>query len=79
MVDEKVYVLDDVTELILVDKMIYDEKRYLLLSQRNSDNIFVCYEEDNDLVFLSDDDNKYKMVFSKLINKYRSKNDLTNL
>lgn len=79
MVDEKIYVLDDETELILVDKIIYDERRFLLLSQRYSDNIFICYEEDNNLFFLSDDDKKYKIIFSKLINKYESINNLTNL
>lgn len=72
MVEEKVYILEDSAEMILIEKLIFKERRYLLLNERNTDNIFVAYEDNNKLNFLDEKDNDYKKIFSMLIEKHKS-------
>lgn len=66
MVYERIYELDDGTELILISRKIIDNVRYLLLNEKNTDNVFVAYEENDELFFIDEDNDLYKELLPLL-------------
>lgn len=76
MVEEKVYELEDGTEMIMLGRIMFDSKRYLLLSERVSNDIYVACEQDGNLNFIEEDSEVYSQVFPLLFEKFNA--DLTN-
>lgn len=74
MVDEKVYVLDDGTELIVFERIIFKDARYLLLGKRYSKDILVACEKNEKLFIIDENSEEYKKAFSMLYAKYKAKN-----
>lgn len=66
MLYERIYELDDGTEMILVATKIIDDIRYLLLNEKNTDNVFIAYEKDSELILITEDDAMYKELLSLL-------------
>ena len=73
---EKVYELDDGSEYVLIEKMLFNSKRYLLLSDSLTNDIYVAYEHDDNLNILDEDSSEYNTVFPILYKKYND--SLTN-
>lgn len=74
MVEEKVYVLDNGTELIVFERIIFKDTRYLLLGKRNTKDILVACEKNEKLFIVDENSEEYKKVFSMLYAKYKSNN-----
>lgn len=66
MVSEKVYILDDGTEMVVLCNVIYNGTRYLFLNKDNSDDYSIAYEDSGDLVFVEESDSNYSEVLNLL-------------
>lgn len=69
MIDEKVYKLKDGEEKILLSYVMFNDKRYLLLSDEMTEDFQVAYEEKNELIYLNKKDEIYNTVLSMLCDK----------
>lgn len=69
MIDEKVYKLKDGEEKILLSYVMFNDKRYLLLSDEMTEDFQVAYEEKNELIYLNKKDEIYNKVLSMLCDK----------
>lgn len=68
MEEERIYKLEDGTEMVLIDKAIYNDKRYLLVIDNKTNEVEIAYEEDGCLNYLDENDSIYNeliMLFSK--------------
>lgn len=72
MVDERVYKLKNGQEKILLARANFNDKRYLLLSDNETDDFEIGYEEDNKLIYLKKNDPSYTTILSMLYNKLKS-------
>ncbi len=72
MVDEKIYVTDDGMEFILGERIMYNDKRFLLLYEKKSEKVLIAYESDGNLNFVDEKFPNYKDIFNILYNKYKS-------
>lgn len=66
MVSEKVYILDDGTEMVVLCNAIFKGTRYLLLNRDNSDDYSIAYEDSGDLVFVEEYDSNYSEILNLL-------------
>lgn len=69
MTEEKVYKLKNGKEKILVARTIYQDKRYLLLVDNETEEYDIAYEEDNKLVYLKKEDSNYSNLLMLLYDK----------
>ena len=72
MVDEKVYVMNDGTEYVLGERIDLNNKRFLLLYEKVTDNIFVAYEENGKLNFIDESFPCYFDIFGLLMEKLKN-------
>lgn len=72
MIDEKVYVTEDGMEYILGERLILNDKRFLLLYQDNSSDVFIAYEENGNLIFIGEDYPGYNDIFGLLFEKFKA-------
>ena len=72
MVEERVYKLDDNTNMILIEHAIYNNKRYLLLNKENTDEIVIAYEENNELNIIDESYENYKEIAQTLYSKMKN-------
>lgn len=73
MVDEKIYELQDGTNMILIEHTIYKNKRYLLLNKENTDEVSIAYEENNELINIDKNYEDYDEISKTLFLKLESK------
>ena len=73
MVDEKIYRLEDNINMILIEHVIYDGKRYLLLNKEGTEEVSIAYEDDGNLVFLDSDYKEYHNIALSLMTKLEKK------
>ncbi len=73
MVEEKVYKLADNTNMILIEHVIYKDKRYLLLNKENTDEVCIAYEDNGELVFINSDYFDYHEIALSLLAKLEKK------
>lgn len=66
-VSEKVYILDDNTEMIVLGNIIFNGIRYLLLNKDSSDEYGIAYEDSGDLVFVEESDSNYSEILNMLV------------
>ena len=69
MVEEKFYELDDNTKMVLIENVLFDGKRFLLLNKDNTDEVSIGYEEDGKLFFIDDNYPKYSEIALSLLTK----------
>ena len=74
MEEEKVYILKNGEEKILLAREIFNNRRYLLLSDNEGNDFQIAYEEDDNLVFLNKDDENFIMILGLLCKKLSSEN-----
>ena len=53
MIEEKFYVLEDGTELILMTRSIINEKKYLLLFNEKAQEFKIATDENNELNYIT--------------------------
>ncbi len=75
MVEEKVYVMEDGTEYVLGEKILLNDKRFLLLYEKKSDNVFIAYEELGNLIIIDENYPGYTDIFGLLFEKFKSNNE----
>ena len=73
MVEEKIYELTNGTNLILIEHVVFEGNRYLLLNNEKNDEIFVWYEDNKKIVHLSEEDSKYKNIIFEFLKKMEKK------
>lgn len=69
MSEERVYKLANGKEKILMSTVIYEEKRYLLLLNEETDTLEVGFEKNGKLVYVDKNSEYYKTIILKLYNK----------
>lgn len=69
MIEKKTYELEDGTELLEIESVIIDDKNYLLLNEKNTENIIIAYEENDDFNYITPDDEKYREIIDLLYYK----------
>lgn len=69
MVEEKIYKLENGTEYILMDRITYKDKRYLLLLNNADETSEIGYEENNQLFFIKEDDPNYDELIIEFAKK----------
>lgn len=72
MCDEKVYVMEDGSEYVLGDRLDLNDKRFLLLYEKKTDEVFIAYEEDDKLKFIDDSFPGYSDIFGLLFEKIQN-------
>lgn len=69
MTEEKVYKLKNGKEKILMARTIYQDKRYLLLVDNDTEEYDIAYEEDNKLIYLKKEDPNFSNILMLLYDK----------
>lgn len=69
MTEEKIYRLEDNTNMILIEHVIYNNKRYLLLNKENTEKMVIAYEEDNELKTIDESYDNYREIAQALYSK----------
>jgi len=72
MDEERLYKLEDGTEMVLMSRINYNDKRYLLLINNANNEVKIGYEEDNNLVYIEETN----PIFNELIVQFSEKNEL---
>lgn len=71
MVDEKYYEMEDGSKYILIENVIIDGRRYLLLNNDFDDKVFIAFEDNGDLVFLNENDANFNKILLALFGKIK--------
>lgn len=71
MIDEKIYVVDDGTELIIIEKINYYGIDYMLLKNSKSSEIRIAFEYDSKLFYINNDDENYQEIVELLFEKLK--------
>ena len=74
MGEQKIYIMEDGKELMLIENEIINNKRYLLLFSKEKEELTVAYEHNNELIYMDEFDDNYEKINETLKNKYESKN-----
>ena len=72
MDEERLYKLEDGTEMVLMSRINYNDKKYLLLINNANNEVKIGYEEDNNLVYIEETN----PLFNELIVQFSEKNEL---
>ena len=74
MEQERIYVLKNGEEKILLAREMFNDIRYLLLSDSEGNDFQIAYEENNCLNFLNKDDDNFTTILGILYKKLNSEN-----
>ena len=69
MEEERIYKLEDNTNMILIEHAIYNNTRYLLLNKEDTEEMVIAYEEDNELKPIDESYVNYKEIAQTLYSK----------
>ncbi len=72
MIEEKIYVVDDGIELIIMEKINYYGIDYMLLKNSKNSEIRIAYEYDSNLFYINSDDENYQIIVSLLLEKLKN-------
>ena len=71
MSEEKLYVLEDGTELVIIEKINYYGIDYMLLKNSKSAEIRIAYEYDGNLIYIRKEEENYQEIANLLIEKIK--------
>ena len=74
MIDERIYRLNNGEEKVLLTRAPYREKKYLLLSDKITEEVEVGYEEDGKLVTINKNYPDFSKILEILYNKLKEEN-----
>jgi len=67
--EERIYVLKNGEEKILLARATYNDTRYLLLTDSERNEFQIAYEKDNSLNFINKDDKDFVTILGLLYQK----------
>ena len=76
MVEEKVYKLKNGENKILMSQIKIQDRKYVLLSDENTEETEVAYEENGNLNFIEKTNDNYKYIFEQLYQKFLEQNQI---
>lgn len=71
MSEEKLYVLEDGTELVIIEKINYYGVNYMLLKNNKSTEIRIAYEYNGNLIYIKKDEDNYQEIAKLLLEKVK--------
>lgn len=71
MVEEKIYVVEDGVELIIIERINYGGIDYMLLKNSKTPETRIAYEYDSKLFYITKDDADYQIVSALLLDKLK--------
>ena len=71
MSEEKFYVLEDGTELIIIEKANYYGVDYMLLKNSKSSEIRIAYEYNGNLIYVRKEEDNYQEIGNLLLEKIK--------
>ena len=71
MIEEKIYVVEDGVELIIIEKINYGGINYMLLKNNKTPEIRIAYEYDSKLFYITQEDADYQIVSALLLDKLK--------
>ena len=71
MSEEKFYVLEDGTELVIIEKINYYGVNYMLLKNSKSTEIRIAYEYNGNLIYIKKDEDNYQEIAKLLLEKVK--------
>jgi len=69
--EEKLYVLEDGTELVIIEKINYYGVNYMLLKNSKSTEIRIAYEYNGNLIYIKKDEDNYQEIAKLLLEKVK--------
>lgn len=76
MVEEKVYKLENGENKILMSQIKIQDRKYVLLSDENTEETEVAYEENGNLNFIEKTNENYRYIFEQLYQKFLEQNQI---
>lgn len=76
MVEEKVYKLENGENKILMSQIKIQDRKYVLLSDENTEETEVAYEENGNLNFIEKTNDNYRYIFEQLYQKFLDQNQI---
>lgn len=71
MIEEKIYVVEDGNELIIIEKINYGGIDYMLLKNSKNTDIKIAYEYNSKLYYIDKDNEDYQIIAELLLDKIR--------
>ena len=75
MIEEKIYVIEDGIELIIIEKINYGGIDYMLLKNSKNTDIKIAYEYNSKLYYIDKDNEDYKIIGALLLDKIKESLD----
>lgn len=69
MIKEQVYELEDGKEYVQIECIMYNDKYYLLLNEKETENVIVAIEENNQLTYVDPEEENYREIIDLLYYK----------
>ncbi len=73
MIEERIYILEDGTEQVIIERINYNGIAYMLLKNNKKDEVKIGFEYDNKLLYIDSNDEDFEMVSSLLLKKITDK------
>ena len=71
MIEEKIYVVDDGVELIIMARVNYYGIDYMLLKNSKNSEIRIAYEYNSKLFYINKDDENYEIITDLLFDQLK--------
>lgn len=73
MIEEKIYVLDDGTEEVIIEKINYNGILYMLLKNNKTEEVKIGFAYNNRLLYIDNTDEDFEKASSLLLEKITKK------
>ena len=73
MIEEKIYVLDDGTEEVIIEKINYNGILYMLLKNNETEEVKIGFAYNNRLLYIDNTDEDFEKASSLLLEKITKK------
>ena len=69
--EEKIYVIEDGNELIIIERINYGGIDYMLLKNSKNSDIKIAYEYNSNLYYIEKDNEDYRIIAALLLDKIK--------
>lgn len=69
--EEKIYVIEDGNELIIIERINYGGIDYMLLKNNKNSDIKIAYEYNSNLYYIDKDNEDYRIIAALLLDKIK--------
>ena len=70
-VEEKVYILDNYEEMILLEDVFYNGVKYMLLKDSTKPEVKIGYEYDSKIYYINKESDGYDIISAMLLEKLK--------